>query len=195
MATNTYNQPTAGGTVMSEENKVVVRRFFEEVINAGNLDWADEFVTADYVEHQHLPGAEGRHGIEVAKAFLSMMRGAFPDYRFAVEDLIAEGDRVAARVTVSGTHRGELMGLAPTGRRITASGIEVFRFADGKMAEHWATFAALDLLQQIGLVPVPGPALLVRTLVYRAKKLLATAGATCTRGAARRHREAMHVGR
>ena len=84
---------------MSEENKVVVRRFFEEVINAGNLARADEFVTAEYVEHQHLPGAEGRHGIEVAKAFLSMMRGAFPDYRFAVEDLIAEGDRVVARVT------------------------------------------------------------------------------------------------
>ena len=102
-----------------------------------------------------------------------MMRGAFPDYRFEVEDLIAEGDRVVARVTVSGTHLGEMMGLAPTGRRISTSGIEVFRFEDGKMAEHWAAFDALGMLRQIGLVPVPGPALLVRTLAHQARKRLA----------------------
>ena len=98
-----------------EENKAAVRRFFEEVINEGHLDRADGFVTASYVEHQSLPGGEGRRGIEVAKGFLSVMRGAFPDFRFEVEDLIAEGDRVAARVGVSGTHRGEMMGLPPTG--------------------------------------------------------------------------------
>lgn len=180
---------------MSEENKAIVRRFFAEVMNAGNVDAADGFVTPAYVEHQHLPGGEGHQGIAVAKAFLSMMRGAFPDYRCEVEDLIAEGDRVVARVTVSGTHRGELMGLAPTGKRITAAGIEVFRFADGKMAEHWATFAALDMLRQVGLVPVPGPALLARTLVYHAKKLLTVSGAMRSRGAARRHHDAMRVGR
>ena len=65
---------------MSEENKAVVRQFFAEVINGGNLDRADKLVTANYVEHQHLPGAEGRQGITVAKAFLSMMRGAFPTF-------------------------------------------------------------------------------------------------------------------
>lgn len=157
---------------MSEGNKILVRRFFEEVINAGNLDRADEFVTADYAEHQQLPGAEGRQGIAVAKAFLSMMRGAFPDYHFDIKDLIAEGDKVVARVTVSGTHRGEMMGLAPTGRRVRTSGIEVFRLAGGKLAEHWATFDALGMLRQIGLVPVPGPGLLVRTLVHKARKRL-----------------------
>src|SRR5260370_22737160 len=106
---------------MSEENNAVVRQFFGEVINGGNLDRADEHVTADYVEYQHLAGAEGRQGIAVAKAFLSMMRGAFPDFHFDIEDLVAEGDKLLARLTVIGTHRGEIMGLAPTGQRIHTS--------------------------------------------------------------------------
>ena len=160
---------------MSEANKSVVREFFEEVVNAGNLDRADELVSPSYIEHQELPGGEGRQGIEVAKGFLSLMRGAFPDFRFEVEDLIAEGDKVAARVIVSGTHLGEMMGLAPTGKRVSTSGIEVFRFEDGKMAEHWAAFEALDMLQQIGMVPIPGPTLLARTLLHQGRKLLAKA--------------------
>jgi steroid delta-isomerase-like uncharacterized protein len=160
---------------MSGENKAVVRRFFAEVVNAGNTDRADEFVAADYVEHQQLPGAEGRQGIEIAKAFLSMMRGAFPDYRFDIEDLVAEGDKVVARLTVSGTQRGEMMGLAPTGKHLRTAGIEVFRLKDGKLAEHWATFDALGMLRQLGLRPFPSPALLVRTLVYQARKRLPTA--------------------
>jgi predicted ester cyclase len=96
---------------MSEENKSVVREFFEEVVNADNLDRADELVSPGYVEHQELPGGEDRQGIEVAKGFQSLMRRAFPDFRFEVEDLIAEGDKVAARVSVSGTYPGEMMGL------------------------------------------------------------------------------------
>lgn len=107
---------------MPEENKAVVRWFFAEVINARKTDRAGEFVTSDYVEHQQLPGAQGRQGIVNATAFLAMMRGAFPDYQFTVEDLVAEGDKVVARVTVNGTHRGELMGLAPTGKRVRTSG-------------------------------------------------------------------------
>src|SRR5260221_10253574 len=160
---------------MSEENKAVVRQFFTEVINGGNLDRADGLVTADYVEPQHMPGAEGRQGIAVAKAFLSMMRGVFPDYHFELEDLIAEGDKVVARLTVSGSHRGEMMGLAPTGKRIQTSGIEVFRVADGKLAEHWATFDALGMLLQIGMVPRPSPPLRARTLAYQVRKRLPAA--------------------
>ena len=157
---------------MSEVNKSVVREFFEEVLNADNLDRADELVSPGYVEHQELPGGEDRQGIEVAKGFLSLMRRAFPDFRFEVEDLIAEGDKVAARVSVSGTHLGEMMGLAPTGKRISTSGIEVFRFEGGNIAEHWAAFEALDMLQQIGMVPVPGPTLLTRTLMHQGRKML-----------------------
>jgi steroid delta-isomerase-like uncharacterized protein len=156
----------------AEENKAVVRRFFEDVINRGNLQLAGEFVTAGYIEHQELPGAEGAQGIEVANRFLSLMRTAFPDFRSEIEDLIAQGNKVVARVSVSGTHRGEMMGMAPTGKRVTASGIEVFRFQNGKMAEHWATFDALGMLRQIGVIPVPTPSLLARTLIHRVKRLL-----------------------
>lgn len=161
-----------------DENKVLVHRFFAEVINGGAFEQADEFVTADYVEHQDLPGAEGQQGIAVAKGFLSMMRVAFPDFRFEVEDLIAEGDKVAARVSVQGTHRGELMGLAPTGKRVNTSGIEVFRIADGKLAEHWAAFEALDMLQQVGMVPIPGPRLLLATIGHQVKKRIVKVRAT-----------------
>jgi predicted ester cyclase len=157
---------------MLDENKDVVRRFFAEVINAPNPDQADGFVTANYIEHQRLPGAEGRQGIEIAKAFLAMMRVAFPDYRFALEDLIAEGDKVVARLTVSGTHLGEMMGLAPTRQQIQISGIEVFRLEAGKLAEHWATFDTLGMLQQVGLRPIPTPRLLVRTVTYQVRKRL-----------------------
>jgi|GEM_PF-5228184 len=97
---------------MSEENKAIVRRFCAEVINTGHSDRAEEVVTADYVERQYLPGAEGCQGIEVAKAFLSLMRRAFPDYQFDVEDLVAAADEVVARLTVSGAHRGEMLGQA-----------------------------------------------------------------------------------
>jgi len=92
-----------------------------------------------------------------------MMRVAFPDYRFIVEDLIGDGDKVVARVTVTGTHRGEMMGLAPTHKRVQTNGIEVFRLEDGKLAEHWATVDALGMLRQLGMVPVPKPPLLLRT--------------------------------
>jgi predicted ester cyclase len=81
-----------------------------------------------------------------------MMTGAYPYYNIYNEDLVAEGDKVVARVSVSGTHRGEMLGLAPTGKRIRTSGIEVFRIEDGKMAEHWATFDVLGMLRQIGVV-------------------------------------------
>jgi predicted ester cyclase len=76
---------------MCEANKTVVREFFEEAVNAGNFDHADELVSPGYIEHQELPGGEGRQGIEVAKGCLSLMRGTFPDFRFEVEELIAEG--------------------------------------------------------------------------------------------------------
>jgi steroid delta-isomerase-like uncharacterized protein len=155
-----------------EDNKAVVRRFYDEVVNGGHLERADEFVTPTYIEHQQLPGAEGRQGIQIAKAFLSMMRAAFPDYRLAIEDLIAEGDRVVARVVVIGTHRGEMMGLAPTGETVRTSGVEIFRFDGNQIAEHWATFDALGMLRQIGMTPVPGPPLLARTLVHLARKRL-----------------------
>jgi predicted ester cyclase len=155
---------------MSTENKANVRQFCAEVINAGHTDRVEEVVTADDVERQHVPGAEGRQGIEVAKAFLSLMRRAFPTNQFDVEDLLAAADEVVARLTVSGAHRGEMLGRAPTGTRVRTSGIEVVRFVSGKMAEHSAPFDALGWRRLSGIVPIPGPTLLARTLVSHVRK-------------------------
>jgi predicted ester cyclase len=104
-----------------------------------------------------------------------MMRRAFPDYQCNVEDLVAAADEVVARLTVSGAHRGEMLGLAPTGKRIRTSGIEVFRFASGTMAAYWATCDARGWLRQIRIGPSPGLTLLARTLASQVRKRLPTA--------------------
>ncbi len=104
-----------------------------------------------------------------------MFRNAFPDLHFTVEDMLAEGDRVASRYTARGTHRGELMGLPPTGRQVTEVGIVISRLAEGKLVEDWHSPDNLGLMQQLGVVTFPGPQLLARTLVRQAKKLLSKA--------------------
>src|SRR5262245_43394849 len=98
----------------SEENKALTRRFYQEVWNKGNLDAVAELLTSDFVDHAAPPGfAPGREG---AKQVFSMYRSAFPDFRLAIEDLIAEDDKVVARWVTQGTHQGELMGIPPTGK-------------------------------------------------------------------------------
>jgi steroid delta-isomerase-like uncharacterized protein len=87
---------------------------------------------------------------------VTMYRSAFPDMRVTIEDLVAEGDKVAARWSVTGTHRGELMGIPATGKRVTVTGIEINRFAGGKLVEHWESFDQLSMMQQLGVVPAPG---------------------------------------
>jgi len=136
---------------MSEQNKTVFRRIVEEVFNQGKLATADELGT-EYMEHSPAPGQAP--GIDGFKQMVQMFRGAFPDLRITIEDLIAEGDRVVGRMTTSGTHRGEFMGLAPTGKRFTISEIHILRFANGKILEHWGVADDLGMMQQLGAVPV-----------------------------------------
>jgi len=140
----------------SEENRSLTRRFYEEVWNKGNLDAVADLLTSDFVDHAAPPGFP--QGLEGAKQVFMMYRGAFPDFRLTVEDVIAEGDKVVARWVTQGTHQGELMGIPPTGKRATVTGIDVFRFAGGKIAEHWAQFDMLGMLQQLGVIPAPGQA-------------------------------------
>lgn len=85
-----------------------------------------------------------------------MIRAAFPDLHVTVEDMVAEGDKVVARVTMSGTHKGEFMGIAPTGKQITVGIIEILRIAGGKVVEHWNVVDSLGMMQQLGAVPAPG---------------------------------------
>ena len=135
-----------------EDNKQAARRFYEEVINARNVDALGELLTSDGVDHTF-----GSQSAEEAKQFFGMLYQAFPDLRVEVNDVIAEGDLVAARVTYSGTHEGEFVGIPGTGRQTQTSGVDFFRMQDGKQAEHWGGPDMASLLQQLGVMPAPGP--------------------------------------
>jgi steroid delta-isomerase-like uncharacterized protein len=139
---------------VSEENKALVRRQEEELFGGGNLDAAEEIYAADYVGHDP-SNPEDVRGLEAAKRAASDYRQAFPDLRVTVEDLIAEGDGVAARLRFRGTHLGELDGIAPTGRRVDCTGIVVSRIEEGKIAEDWANFDDLGMMQQLRVIPEP----------------------------------------
>jgi steroid delta-isomerase-like uncharacterized protein len=139
----------------AEENKAIVRREHEEIWNSqGNLDAADEIYAPDYIGHDpSLP--EDIRGVEAAREFAAMYRSAFPDLEFIIEDQIAEGDKVATRLTIRGTHQGELEGIDPTGNEVEIKGIVFSRIAEGKIAEDWGVFDILGLMQQIGAIPPP----------------------------------------
>lgn len=137
----------------TEDNKALVRRFYEDVFNQRNLALVDQLCSATHVFHNP---PTILHGREEFKQLLSVYLTAFPDARFTVEDEIAEGDRVVSRYTFRGTHQGELMGISPTGKQISVSGIIINRIVNGKSEEGWLNFDALGLLQQIGAVPAMG---------------------------------------
>lgn len=138
----------------SEDNKAIVRRFLEEVINKGNLALVDELVAADLVDHAAPPGMEGnRDGL---KAFFTTFRGAFPDLHYTVDDVIAEGDRVVQRTTAHGTMKGDFAGMPASGKSASWSEVHITRLSNGKLAEHWAVIDQLGMLQQLGFAQVPG---------------------------------------
>jgi steroid delta-isomerase-like uncharacterized protein len=137
---------------MSEENKLVTRRHIEEVLSQGNLDLIDELFASDFVGHAP---SEEKHGPEAMKKFVSGLRRAFPDLRVAVEDQIAEGDKVTIRWTALGTHKGEFQGMPPTGKQMTMTAMTLARIANGKIVEAWTERDTLGMLQQLGAVPVP----------------------------------------
>jgi len=138
---------------MSEENKAVVRRLFDEVLGGGDYAAVDELVTADY--HDHDPAnEEDTRGPEGVKEEIGGYRAALPDIRFTIEHQVAEGDRVATRFSFEGTHQGDLMGVAATGNPVSLGGIVIHRLADGRIVEgHW-NWDTLGLLRQIGAIPV-----------------------------------------
>ena len=137
---------------MSEQNKAVVRRLFEELWNKGNLPMADELFAPNYANHDPSTPDFGR-GPENEKKGVSLYRGAFPDLRLTIEDMIAENDTVTARWSCRGTHKGDLSGIAPTGKQIMISGMSIVRLANGKVVESWANWDALGLMQQLGVAP------------------------------------------
>jgi steroid delta-isomerase-like uncharacterized protein len=142
---------------MSEQNKTIVRRLFDELWNKGNLPVADELIAPTYTHHDTSTPDVGR-GPESEKKRVTLYRTAFADMRLTIEDLIAEGETVVARWTCRGAHKGDLNGIAPTGKQIAISGVSVVRFTGGKMVEGWINWDALGLMQQLGVVPELGKA-------------------------------------
>ena len=136
----------------TEENKAVVRRWFQ-AFNDRDLAAEEAARSADFVAH--LPGAPAPLDGEGWKSFSGAFFAGFPDLRLEIEDLLAEGDRVAVRWTFRGTHRGEFLGIAPTGKPVSMSAVEVNRVAEGKVAEHWVVLDQLGLMQQLAASP-PG---------------------------------------
>jgi steroid delta-isomerase-like uncharacterized protein len=137
--------------VSAQENKDIVRRLNEEPWT-GNLDIIDELVDPDYIGHD--PSTpEPLRGPEGVKEFITTYRTAYSDGRITVDDQIAEGDRVATRWTGRGTHDGELMGIAPTGKQVTVPGLTISRLSNGKVVEEWTNWDTLGMLQQLGAIP------------------------------------------
>jgi steroid delta-isomerase-like uncharacterized protein len=139
---------------MSEENKEIVRRLGSEGFAQGNEAVLDELLAEDYVDHGAPPGVEpGREG---AKAFVKQLQAAFSDIEQSVDDLVAEGDKVAARWTFSANHTGEFIGVPASNKRITVTGIEIDRIEGGRVAEAWSQVDITAFLMQAGALEMPG---------------------------------------
>jgi steroid delta-isomerase-like uncharacterized protein len=140
---------------MSEQNKTNVRRLFEEVWNQGHVPVADELFAPTYTHHDSSTPDVGR-GPESEKKRVTLYRNAFPDLRLTIDDIIAEGETVVARWSCRGTHKGDLNGIAPTGKQFNITGVSIARFTNGKMFEGFVNWDALGLMQQLGVVPELG---------------------------------------
>ncbi|HXN97156.1 MAG TPA: ester cyclase [Candidatus Acidoferrales bacterium] len=149
---------------MSEHNKAIVRRLFTELWNNGNLLVADELFAPNYAHYDPSTPDFGR-GPDSEKKRAALYRTAFPDLHLTIEDVIAEGETVMTRWSCRGTHKGDLNGIAPTGKHITITGLTVARVSNGKIVEGYVNWDALGLMQQLGVVP---------QLVNRAKAMAAT---------------------
>jgi steroid delta-isomerase-like uncharacterized protein len=136
---------------MSEENKAIVKRIVQEIWNGGNLDLADELIAPDYVDNVSGTGSQvGPNGFKEA---VNGVRDAFPDFVITINDMIAEDDKVVLVWTFIGTHKGELMGIAPTDKLIEFDGIYLYRFKDGKLVERSGKRDMFKLMSQLGAVP------------------------------------------
>jgi steroid delta-isomerase-like uncharacterized protein/4-oxalocrotonate tautomerase family enzyme len=142
-------------TSAEDTHKAIFQRWFEEAWNKGNFDVADELIDPNFSVH----GAGGQAvqtGVEGVKDLVRTWRTAFPDGQMTVDDVIAEGDKVVARLTWRGTHRGDFYGLAATGKSVVATSIGIDRFANGKIVEGWGEVDMLGMMRQLGAIPAPG---------------------------------------
>ena len=138
---------------MSEQNKVIVRRFVDEVQNAHDLEALDGLFSPDFINYVEMPGL--RNDLGGAKQFFSILFAAFPDLKITIHDQIAEVDKVVTRKTFQGTHQGEFLGIPATGKHVEMDIIDIFRVSEGKIMEHWAEADLMALMQQLGAIEAP----------------------------------------
>jgi predicted ester cyclase len=130
-----------------------VRRYVEEFVDRSNFDLSEEIFAPNFVRYDAGPDQGSR--VEDLKHFFAMLHSGFPGFQSTIEDLLSEGDKVALRFTFRGIHQGEFMGIAPTGKEVTMSGIEILRIADGKLVEMWNQEDVLGMMRQLGAIPEP----------------------------------------
>lgn len=135
---------------MTWDYKQITRRLVEEVINQNRLELVDEFISEDLVDHERSLPPDRRHGKAAFIEALAASKSVVPDLNMTIEEMIAEGDKVMIRVTLRGTHLGEVMGIQPTGRQLEVAGVEILRFQKGKVVEHWSLSDDLAMLGQMG---------------------------------------------
>jgi steroid delta-isomerase-like uncharacterized protein len=135
---------------MPIDAKIMLRRFYNEV-GSGNFGVIDELVADDFIEHEEFPGLEPNK--EGVKQFFAMLRSAFPNLRMEVHEMLADEDLVSARVTATGTHEGEFLGIPASGRRIEVQIFDMLRIRDGQVTEHWGIMDAMTMMQQLGAIP------------------------------------------
>jgi steroid delta-isomerase-like uncharacterized protein len=132
-------------------NKTLVTRLFDDDLSGGDEDVAAEIIHPDFFDHTNPPGMQ--HGLAGHEAIVRLFRAAFPDQAWRIEDLIAEGDKVVARSTMTGTHTGDFFGIPPTGKAVAVTGVHIVRVADGRIIEHLGNNDDLGLMRQLGAIP------------------------------------------
>ena len=146
---------TSTSTQTVEENKALVRRVIEEIFGQGRIESVDELLSEDFTRHNAGPTPNGRQGM---KDTIARVSKGLADARMTIEDMIAEGDRVAVRLTSEARQVGEFMGLPPSGKTYRIGEIHIFRIEDGRVAEHWHEADFLGMMRQLGAMPTPGSA-------------------------------------
>ena len=133
------------------KNKAIVRRYFEDCLNQGKMETIDELISPTYVSH-YPAGYDLGGGPDDVKQIVSSVRRGFPNVHFTIEDFVSQGEKVAARWTFHGTHNGNFMGVAPTGREVVVAGVAVYRLADEKIEEVWLSWDVFGLFKQLGVL-------------------------------------------
>jgi steroid delta-isomerase-like uncharacterized protein len=134
--------------------KELAQRWFSEVMSEGKAEVIDELCAPDFVDHDPLPGTTA--DLAGLKDFVAQIRAAFPDMQMTADDLIVEGDRLAVRSTLRGTHQGDFMGIPGSGKKVEVSNYDFVRFENDQAAEHWGAIDSAALMEQIGMVPAGG---------------------------------------